>query len=519
MNVPRATRIPRPAAIGLLIAALLAAAIACGDGNGGVAMPPAATEPPAPPSARPLTAAERAAIADFVQRQPAIAAERESLRQDFDDWQAGLTACRPVAARDALRDFAANFAAVTAQARHLPRGARPRELADRLIQAAELEEAALRQLRDRWQPGSIALFEAVAAERAASARARNDVQDLMRELRKEYAEGPTPEEIAAMREFADAFRPIEKDWADFHAAYAALQMEQGRLDLPAVLAGYNALIGQAGAIAAALESLTPPEVAEDLAQELRGASAAEMAALGRVVDLLNELAAAAAAPPPPPPTPAPPPSPDVTPPPSADGGVVIPPSADGGVVIPPPPDGGVVIPPPPTAAPPPDPRPLLEALDAAVKSAQSALAAAGQSIRETVDDESAENLADVDRFATAYHDLTAQWDAFHAEYGQWRQTDGGCDRAEAITALDGFTRRAADLSRQTRQLPQSGYLRPIQALLSDAAAREETALQILRQTWRPFAAAPFQAAAQARTAADAQRRQAAAALQQLQRRP
>ena len=498
MKFPLATRIPRPA-LGLLTAALLIVALACNGGgdNDGAALPPAAAEPVPAPSPRPLTAAERAEIAAFAQRQTALAAAHATLRQDFDLWQAGLTACRPVAAQDALRDFAAGFAAVTGQARHLPRGVRARELADLLIQAAELEEAALRQLRDRWQPGSIALFEAVARERGESARARNSVRDLMRELRKEYAEAPTPQEIAAMQEFSAAFSPIERDWIAFHDAYAALRMEQSALEIPDLLARYNALIGQSAALSAAVDGLTPPTVAEGLVNDLRRAAAIELTALGNLMEFLRTIAA----PPPPPPTPAPT-LPEGEPSPDANGGPA--PAA-----------------PPPDLAPSPQvsPRPLLEALDAAVNEAQSALDAARQSIRETVDDESAENLADLDRFETAYAALTAEWDAFHAGYAQWRQTDGGCDRAAAVTALEQFSRRAAELARQTRQLPQTGYLRPIQSLLSDAAGREETALNALSHHWRPFTAAPFLAAAQERAAADALRRQAAAALQELQARP
>ena len=495
-----ATRIARPA-LGLLTAALLIVGLACnggGDSNGAAA-PPAAADPVPAPSPRPLTAAERADIAAFAQRQTALAAAQETLRQDIDVWQAGLTACRPVAAQTALSDFAADFAAVTAQARNLPRGARARDLADLLIQAAELEAAALRQLRDRWQPGSIALFEAVERERSESARAQNSVRDLMQELRKEYAEAPTPQEIAAMQEFSAAFDPIERDWNAFHDAYAALRMEQSALEIPDLLARYNALIGQSGAISAAMDSLTPPAVAESLVNDLRRAAAIELTALGNLLERLRTIAA----PPPPPATPEP--SPDGSGP---------PPDANGGPATAPPPE---LVPAPQVSL-----GPLLDAmdaLDAAVNEAQSALDAAAQSIRETINDESAENLADLDRFETAYNALITEWDAFHARYAQWRQTDGGCDRAAAITALEQFSRRAAELARQTGQLPQSGYLRPIQSLLSDAAGREETALQALRHHWRPFAAAPFLAAAQERANADAQRRQAAAALQQLQARP
>ena len=534
MNIPSFARqsLKFLPAAALLLAALLTVLPACRNAAETPTPPPAAQQPAPTASPRPLTPAERAAIAAFLTAQPTINEAQQKLRQDIDDWQTGLTACQPAAAQAALRDFAAASAAVTHQARNLPRGPRARELADTLISAAEAEAEAFRRLRDRWQPDSLSLFETVELRRSQSAAARNDAQDLMQELRQEYAEVPTPDEIAAMQQFAQDFAPIETTWTTFHQAYNTLEMEQSALGIDEIIARLNSLIAMAAAISESLQNLNPPDAAETLTQNLRQAITAEKSALENLTTLITYRTIP---PPPPEPTPQPetttpaPAAPGATPAPGAPGATPAP-GAPGATPAPgapgapePTPAPGAVqptpTPAPGAAQPPPSPQAVLSALDAAITAAKAALDAANRTIQETVNDESAEILTSLTEFETAHNTLTAQWDAFHQEYSQWRQTDGGCDRIQTLTDLQQFAQRAAALSRQTRELPQTGPLLPIQTLLSDAAAREETALRSLHQTWRPFTNAPFTTLTQQQTAANNLTRQAQTALTQLQTRP
>lgn len=286
MNIPSSARqsLKFLPAAALLLAALLTVLPACRNAAD-TPTPPAAAQQPVPTaSPRPLTPAERAALAAFLTAQPTINEAQQKLRQDLADWQTGLTACQPAAAQAALRDFAAASAAVTHQARNLPRGPRAKELADTLISAAEAEAEAFRRLRDRWQPGSLSLFEAVELRRSQSAAARNDAQDLMQELRQEYAEVPTPDEIAAMQQFAQDFNPIETTWTTFHQAYNTLEMEQSSLGIDEIIARLNSLIAMAAAISQSLQNLNPPEAAATLTQNLRQAITAEKSALENLTD-------------------------------------------------------------------------------------------------------------------------------------------------------------------------------------------------------------------------------------------
>ena len=98
--------------------------------------------------------------------------------------------------QEALKGFAVGFNAVTEQARDLPRASVNPKLADMLIAAAEAEEAAFRQLRDRWQPNSPALFETVEQQRSKAAGAQKEVEDLTAALQEELEKAADPARVA-----------------------------------------------------------------------------------------------------------------------------------------------------------------------------------------------------------------------------------------------------------------------------------------------------------------------------------
>ena len=135
-----------------------------------------------PQSARPLSAGALEQLNQFSTEHQAIAQEWDQFHRDLDLWRVGLTSCSRSSAEKALQDFTVSFNAVTEQARDLPRAEVIRELADSLIAAAESEETAFRQLRDRWQPNSPSIFEAVEQSRSEAASAQRQVEDKAEDL-------------------------------------------------------------------------------------------------------------------------------------------------------------------------------------------------------------------------------------------------------------------------------------------------------------------------------------------------
>ena len=315
------------------------------------------------------------------------------------------------------------FAGVTGQAGDLPRTAVTRELADILITAAEEEEAAFRQLRDRWQPDNLSLFEMVEQRRSDSARAQRNVEDMVLELEEELEKAGDPEEREALKEFSDALAALRDDWNKFHDDYDELQKDARRMGPDSVLDRLDRLVSQFEGIVDAAGELPSADATEDIARALEKAAEAELDALFAVNDALL----------------------------ARD-----PPGF---------PDAGAPQPPPSAAGPP------LDLMDAAIEESEDVLRDTRRLTKALVDDDPQEKLAEVKEFADGYKDLLAEWDAFHQRYNDWRKTDGGCDRTEVLQSLDGFNLRMGELGRKVRGLPQSSYLLPMYNLLVEAAAR------------------------------------------------
>ena len=140
-------------------------------------------------------------------------------------------------------------------------------------------------------------------------------------------------------------------------------------------------------------------------------------------------------------------------------------------------------------------------------------------IEEIVDDKSAEYLADVQDFNAEYRSLVREWDAFHRDFNEWRESDGNCNRPAVLGALDEYSQDIGALARQIRDLSQSGFLLPIYTLLTQAAERDEAAMRTLYNSWRPFAVDVFRAVDDERLVSDQLWRRAGIALQELQDRP
>ena len=276
----------------LVMFLLLASTMACS--KTGNTTPAALT--PAPPdvssvqTAKPLTARDRMAMDEFVKQQEAIDQEWNQFYQDFDHWRTELTSCQGSSAQEALQDFAATFNSVTQQARDIPRTSSTRDLADILIAAAEEEEAAFRQLRDRWQPQNVSFFELVEQRRSNAARAQNKVEDLVLELQEKFREGPTPEELAAVEEFATAFDSVKEAWGKLHDTYILLRKEDDRLDRVALVDRYEQLIQQLNEIVAMISELPDTEATESMVERLQEAAEAEVAALMNLTKALATLA-------------------------------------------------------------------------------------------------------------------------------------------------------------------------------------------------------------------------------------
>ena len=186
-----------------------------------VAQEPAAAAPSSPPEAMVTRAPamEPPPLADFNEQRQSIDEAWNLVHDDFDQWRDDLTMCHPTTMTEALSEFAIEFSSVTEEARDLTRTKTTGEFTNKLITAAEDEETAFRQLRDRWQPGNVSLFENVEQQRNLAAQAQREAKDMALELRAALEDAADPE---AIEEFTEAFEAIEQELEDAHSEYGKL---------------------------------------------------------------------------------------------------------------------------------------------------------------------------------------------------------------------------------------------------------------------------------------------------------
>ena len=415
---------------------------------------PAEVQPTA--SATPLPASAQSEINDFVNQQQAIDQQWDQIRVDFDQWRAELTSCHPNSVHEALNDFAVAFNDVTEQARNLTRAQSTQELANTLIVAAEAEETALRQLRDRWQPNNVALFEAVEQRRSDASHAQKDAQDRANALRTGRVDGVAPE---STDEFAQSFDLVKNDWQEVHDEYSDLLDKAESMEPADVIASLDQLVEKFTLVVDALNELPAPTGVESTVEALQSAAQAELDAFNTAREPSDK-----------------PELPDFS---GIDASVKTSEDAlaDTGQTISDAPEADPIVPTDPEI-----------------------------------------NLAELQVFYDEYDSLVVTWNEFHDRYNDWRASEGGCDRTEVTQALEQFSLRTGAIARDVRDLPRAGYLLPMYTSLVDAAGREENAIRTLRNSWQPFTVDAFKAVDEDRVNVDGLRREADIALQQLRNR-
>ena len=489
-----------PASFLPVLLLLLAFTLACDDTSSPTSVTSTAVPTPAPSvqTATPLTNVERTAMEEFAQQLMAVEEEWDRFHEDFDDWRAALTTCHVSSAQQALHIFAADSNSVTEQARDIPRTSVTSELANILIEAAEEEEALYRQLRDRWQPTNLSLFEMVERQHSVSSRAQLKVEDMALELRERYEEGYTTEEAESAEKLGEALDSLRDSWSRLHDDYMALRSEDGNLDSTTLTERYGQLVQQSVQVVATAADLPSSEITKELVDTLREAADEELKALLEFVKTLTALVDSLSE------------SEDSEGQATAGSGTDSDEDSNGQVDQSSPSftlGSGV------------DLSSLQDEVDAAVNESQDALKMVTRTIKEILEGDSAENLVEIQSFQGYFEKLVTEWDAFRQRYNAWRSTEGGCDRVDVAEALSQFNLRIGELGRNVRDLPQGGLLLPMYTLIVQALDGEEVAMRTLYNSWRPFKVDAFKAADRERMNSDRLRRQASIALQELRDRP
>ncbi|PKB83738.1 MAG: hypothetical protein BZY88_01475 [SAR202 cluster bacterium Io17-Chloro-G9] len=443
------------------------------------------------PTAVPQSA--RDAAQEFAKGVQATGRTWDQLHLSYDTWQAGLVACNPESVRASLGQFAGRFAAVSQSARELSRASATREFADRIVNAAEIEAQALRLLRDNWQPDGMASAPEVLQEEdtddgagasegshrvsafAQAYTARSNAADIIQEVSDDLAdltERTTGAGPAMMEDFVLAFQAANLRWDIFHQDYDTFRADEVDLTSNQVVARLSELVSQFSQVAVATRELPKSASTRGVAQLMADTAAAEDLALRQLRATFQK-----------------------------GGSVDDSSDTENGDS-----NGEEFI-----------------AMESSLfESFEFQLVASNTSRRQALEAMADLNLSlseaqlgIVSGFNEEYQALLSDWNEFHQNYDNWRLTEGGCDRENAIKTLAELGNQFNQLSADVGNLPSNTVLRPLAELLVEAVRRESSALTDLRDAWRPFDGKIYQPLRQERVAADKLRRQVAAGVQDL----
>jgi len=318
----------------------------------------------------------------------------------------------------------------------------------------------------------------VDTERSNASGAQKAVEDELMDLQQ----STDIEDVEAVEAFSTAFEDILSDWESFNDDYNDLSKDQANLDTVAIVDRLEKLVIQFDSIVSAVNDLPSDKASESMAENLQDVAKERADLLGELLTTFEDLDTTAAVD-------------------DVDATVAVD-DVDATVAV----DD--------VDAEQHDAS-LFDNADATAKANVEVLEEVRDDIDAVLDDGSAE---DVTAFDAEYRNLLATWDAFHTRYDEWRRTDGGCDRTKAIEDLGRFSIKFDKILEKVSDLPQTAALLPIGSLMSEAADREQAALRVLRNSWKPFGADTYKALDYERSSGARQRRQASGSIQDLQSR-
>ena len=470
----------------------------------------------------------------------------DELRVSYDTWEAGLIACDPRSVRTSLNQFDSRFAAVVRSARNLDRASATRDLADRVVFAAETEQQALRSLlassdsatssdtvvafgnglgasdtdkkedaadtegsevyvvlEPSNQSGQVSPVDQVDKVRSYSAGALQEVFDTLADLEERRTDAGR----ARLMEFTMSFNEVNALWHEFHRQYDAFRADEANLSSAEVVAELSGLISDFSNVVAATRELPTYKDTQIVADLMAQTADSEDLVLRSLRATFQK-------------------EPQESLPPAEQFGGLggfgdfgSPPESEDSTDIGIP---GDPVPVKPTEVPPTnDPEFVAQEPDlfgrfeeelvfanASRRDAKGALDQLNMSLSE-------DQLNAVDEFSGQLQAVMVNWNDFHQDFDAWRADEGGCDRLGAIDALLEIGAGYNDLSAEVSRLPNTMVLRPFGELLVEAVRRESSALDDLKNSWRPFDAGIYQGLRQERTAADNQRRQVGVGIQDL----
>ena len=131
-------------------------------------------------------------VEDFTKRYNLLLRDRDSFHTEYNQWRRADGGCDRSKATETLARFTVVFSKIASAARDLPPATVLRPLGEILVEAAEREERALRELRNTWRPNDAEVYQNLDQERSTAGKLRRQVTTGIQELLERY--GISPEE-------------------------------------------------------------------------------------------------------------------------------------------------------------------------------------------------------------------------------------------------------------------------------------------------------------------------------------
>lgn len=128
----------------------------------------------------------QAQVDTFLTRYKPVLREWASFHSDYDEWRSTEGGCDRSKAFVTLTRFATAFSSIAAAARDLPPATVLRPLGEILVEAAEREEGALKELRGTWRPYDEAVYQNLDQERSTAGKLRRQVTTGIQDLLERY---------------------------------------------------------------------------------------------------------------------------------------------------------------------------------------------------------------------------------------------------------------------------------------------------------------------------------------------
>jgi hypothetical protein len=128
----------------------------------------------------------RDAIGTFVTQYTALNDEWDAFHSDYDRWRSTEGGCDRTKAVQTLGGFAIRASELSGDVRDLPRATFLRPLGELMVEAAEREEGALKELRTSWRPFDPQVFQTLDRQRNTSGKLRRQVALGIQELLESY---------------------------------------------------------------------------------------------------------------------------------------------------------------------------------------------------------------------------------------------------------------------------------------------------------------------------------------------